>query len=248
MLTRPIVPAAVSRPLPALPRHGPPLVIAPPWPDLEVSQRNPLSTKAQRLHEPQGRLIAGLYVGLDSVKSVHAKRPAHDRTQPLRHEALACVPRVGVEAEVRRLEHAPDDLAEVDDTHELPGVATPEEVGNDHALPATAKVQAPALVRLRHVHPRAMQSPARTSQLEELGRSRLLGLLSDTRIGPATSPSPPLMFPRDLARRNRAPQCHPVLDDLDPARERQPGGTAGGRGLQRIESAARGSGPRNDHE
>jgi hypothetical protein len=76
---------------------------------------------------------------------------------------------VDVEAEIRRLEGTSDDLAESDDSNQLSSIATPDQIRDDRALPATMKILAPALVGLRDVHPRTMKTPAGPGQRQKLG-------------------------------------------------------------------------------
>src|SRR5207248_10956156 len=99
--------------LPVLARQRPPFVVAPAASDLQIARREPLELEAGALDEPLRAVVPRLDVRLDAVELQLAEDVAQDELEPLRHQALARVRRERVVAEVRALEKAVRDLAQV---------------------------------------------------------------------------------------------------------------------------------------
>ena len=94
--------------------HGdrPMLVIAPPTPDLQVAQREPLPTEAGPTHQRDGPLVARLDARLHAMEPQVSERVLEDELEPFAHESLSGEGLEGVVAEDGVAERPVDDLAE----------------------------------------------------------------------------------------------------------------------------------------
>src|SRR5207245_547242 len=155
--------------LPHVSRDGPTLMIPPPTAHFQVLPREALTPKPQALDQSLGGDVVRLNVCLQPMEAQTRKRSGENRLEPIAHEPLASMTRVRVEAKIGRLEGAAHHLADVHDAHDLARVAPPAHVRDDFPTPTPPEIPRPSLTSPRGVDPGAMQVPARTCQLQQLG-------------------------------------------------------------------------------
>src|SRR3954467_4897836 len=90
-------------------QNGPPLVVAPATPDLQVARRKTLAPETRLLGERERALVGGLDVRLDAVQSQLAEREAQRQLHALAHIALPGVRPADPVTHVRVLERAAHD-------------------------------------------------------------------------------------------------------------------------------------------
>src|SRR5262245_6700020 len=158
-------------PGPSSPRiqpQRPSLVIAPASVDPEVPWREALATKAETTYQRQRRAVARLDVGLQSMEPEGTERLPEREAETFSHVAAAGVWDKRVVPEVRALVVAAHELAEIDDTDELPGGAKRDEVAFVRDLAGALEVGAVGLRRTWRRHPSTVQPTAPADGGEEL--------------------------------------------------------------------------------
>ena len=123
----PVTVRAVGHGRPVRREQGEPVVVAPGPSTVEAGQveevpRETLVDETERPHEPGGAVVGGLDVRLDAVQPHPLRRVGEDEVQrepqAFREEAATGIRVVGVVADRRAAEGAPDDVGDVDATDE----------------------------------------------------------------------------------------------------------------------------------
>ena len=99
------------------------LVVAPASADLQISLCESLVHESRSTHELDRGRVAGLDVGLETVKPELREHPREHELQPLAHVTMAGVRGHRAVAEECALERAADDLADVDEADDRAVVA-----------------------------------------------------------------------------------------------------------------------------
>src|SRR5262249_5699028 len=145
---------------PVLARDRPALVVAPAAADLQVARRVALVAEACPLDEALRPFVVGLDVRLEPAQLQLSERVAQDELEAFRHQSLAGRGGERVVAEVRALEEAARDLADVVDARQRAVAATTDEEAALGAARAALEVGVELARRLRRVDPRPVQAAA----------------------------------------------------------------------------------------
>src|SRR5262249_43375777 len=154
-------------------RHSPGVVPRPPGSapapaDLEVAGGVPLVVEAGALDEAPRGVVVRLDVRLEPMELQPPERVPEHEVEPLAHQPLAGVRLERVVAEVRALEEAVRDLAEVEHAGDSVVLAPADEEAALALHPAAREIGVELARRLGRVDPGPVQLPAAARGAQEL--------------------------------------------------------------------------------
>jgi len=103
-------------------------MVAPSPTDLEIPRGEAFAPKPKALDQLPRSHVAGLYVRLQTMKTMEGECPPDDGSQALSHESLTGVGCVPVEAQISRLQGTANDFIQVHETNEFPAITAPKKI------------------------------------------------------------------------------------------------------------------------
>jgi hypothetical protein len=128
-------------------------MVAPSPTDLEIPGGEAFAPKPKALDQLAGSHVAGLYVRLETMKTMESECSPDDGLQALSHESLTGVRCVSVETQISRLKGTSNDFTQVHETNEFPAIAPPKKIRDDQPTLHPPEVARPGGGRARRIDP-----------------------------------------------------------------------------------------------